>query len=156
MKKTVKICLLTSVALLLVGNSLAHQGATGVVKQRMDAMSEMGDAMKVMADMVKGKREFDPDLVVENTAILDKHAGELAGLFPDTDASRNGKMTEALPVIWDEWQRFEELSGKLQKSVDALREAAKNDIGKRDFRILFTKTAKSCSACHDDYRRPKE
>lgn len=36
-------------------NANAHTGATGVVKQRMDAMSGMADAMKSMASVVKGK-----------------------------------------------------------------------------------------------------
>ena len=35
----------------ICGASLAHDGATGIVKKRMDAMSDIGDQMKAMAAM---------------------------------------------------------------------------------------------------------
>ena len=134
----------------------AHMGASGIVKQRMDAMSEMGDAMKAMGDMVKGKQAFVPETITGYAEVLEKHSGTLLDYFPDTDESRHGKETEALPKIWESWERFEELSNKFVMSVSELKKGAANGLDKRSFRILYSKTAKSCSSCHDDYRRPKE
>ena len=39
--------------------ALAHEGATGVVKERMDLMETQKDAMKLIGDMAKGKTTFD-------------------------------------------------------------------------------------------------
>ncbi|MGD9501441.1 MAG: cytochrome c, partial [Methyloceanibacter sp.] len=39
----------------------AHEGATGVVKERMDLMDSQKDAMKVIGDMAKDKTPFDAE-----------------------------------------------------------------------------------------------
>lgn len=36
-----------------------HDGATGVVKERMDTMKSIGKAMKGLSAMVKGERAYD-------------------------------------------------------------------------------------------------
>ena len=51
--------ILIALTLTATGAVLAHSGATGVVKQRMDAMVDMGDKSKIVANMFKGKTEFD-------------------------------------------------------------------------------------------------
>jgi len=48
---------------LLAGIVYSHTGATGIVKERMDAMLDMGDKSKLVADMFKGKSEFDRNAV---------------------------------------------------------------------------------------------
>ena len=37
----------------------AHGGASGIVKERMDAMGMMGDAVKALKDMMQGKADYD-------------------------------------------------------------------------------------------------
>ena len=39
--------------------ALAHSGATGVVKDRMEAMKAMGDAVKTVTPMMRGEAEYD-------------------------------------------------------------------------------------------------
>jgi hypothetical protein len=41
------------------GVALAHEGATGVVKERMDLMKGQAKQMKLIGDMAKGKKKFD-------------------------------------------------------------------------------------------------
>lgn len=38
-----------------------------------------------------------------STGVLEQHARELLDLFPDSTESRQGMKTEALTVIWDDW-----------------------------------------------------
>ena len=147
--------LLISVALLPV-TPFAHQGATGVVKQRMDAMSEMGDAMGVMADMVKGKRPFDPEQVRASAAQLVQHADKLVELFPDSEESRSGAKTEALPVIWDDWDRFVSLFDALESTLGEFRAISAADLDEQTLRPEFRKIAKACSGCHEDFRKPED
>lgn len=136
--------------------ALAHKGATGIVKQRMDAMSEMGDAMGVMADMVKAKRPFDVQDIKTSISSLDQHSRMMLELFPNTDESRLGMKTEALPVIWDEWERFVALSKQLEERIEAFRAITETGIDEQTLRFEFKKTARACSGCHDDFRKPSE
>ena len=38
--------------------TLAHSGATGVMKERMDTMGEMGDEMKRLTPMMRGQTAY--------------------------------------------------------------------------------------------------
>lgn len=153
---SLSFCLLATTLALLSSNLSAHKGATGIVKQRMDAMSEMGDAMGVMADMVKGKRPLDAEAVQQSTHTLAQHAKQMLDLFPDTHESRNGKGTEALPIIWKDWERFASLTGRLEEEVGSLQAIAANNLDEQTLRAEFRNTARACSACHDDFRKPED
>lgn len=135
---------------------LAHEGATGIVKQRMDAMSEMGDAVKVIADMAKGKSEFDIEEVRASTKVLASHAGNIVDHFPDSEESRNSHVSEALPTIWESWEKFERQAADLENALRELEKDVAADLDQRTLRIAFARTAKACSACHDDFRKPQE
>ncbi len=145
----------TILSVLLTVTASAHKDATGIVKHRMDSMSEMGDAMKTMADMVKGKSKYDQSIIQDSAITLSGHSEKILEYFPDTDDSRNAETSDALPAIWKSWDRFTELSKGLEDVVDDLNQAALSD-DKRILRLAFSKTAKACSACHDDFRKPKE
>ena len=135
---------------------LAHEGATGIVKQRMDSMSEMGDAVKVIADMAKGKSEFNIEAVRASTKVLSSHAGNIVDHFPDSEESRNSHVSEALPAIWESWEKFEQQAEDLKDAVIELENKAALELDARTLRIVFARTAKACSACHDDFRKPQE
>ena len=54
-----RLALLASLMLVAVPLALAHEEATGVVKERMDLMDSQKDAMKIIGLMAKGKTPFD-------------------------------------------------------------------------------------------------
>ena len=149
----INLVLLGSIAITTV---FAHEGATGVVKQRMDAMSEMGDAVKVIADMAKGKSEFNIDQVRSSTKVLSSHAANIIDHFPDSEESRNSHVSEALPAIWESWEKFERQAADLEDAVKELEKKLAADLDQRTLRIAFARTAKACSACHDDFRKPQD
>ena len=138
--------------LLLFGEVSAHGGATGVVKERMELMKSMGDRMKKMGDMVKGKVAFDAALIAASAREIEQKAPEIAHLFPE---GSNDKPSEALPRIWEDRGKFDELT------EDMIQEAAKlSDVAiagdKRSIMIQFTKLGKTCSSCHTDFRKKQE
>ena len=48
----------------------AHKGATGIVKERMDLMTNISKRLKLVVQMIRGKRPFDGNAVaVASTAI---------------------------------------------------------------------------------------
>ncbi len=137
-------------------SSIAHKGATGIIKQRMDVMSEMGDAMKLIGDMVKGKTAYDLDTIRQAVSQLSEHAPGIIEQFPDTQESQNFNMSEALPKIWESKPEFDEMARQLEIRISELQMVINVELNKPELRKAFVKTVKACSTCHDDYRKPKE
>jgi cytochrome c556 len=106
------------------GAVLAHDGATGVVKDRMDAMESMGKAMKTVAGMMEAGDDYDADKVRDAARTIAGHGGDaLTKLFPEGSTE---KPSRALPAIWSEWPRFQDLAAQLVTYAKALEEAADN------------------------------
>ncbi|MEQ8365152.1 MAG: cytochrome c, partial [Roseicyclus sp.] len=64
--------------------AFAHSGATGVVKERMDAMKSMGDAIKRIQPMMSGEAGYDEAAVREVARAIAAEAGKaMIGKFPE-------------------------------------------------------------------------
>jgi cytochrome c556 len=106
--------------------ALAHGGATGIVKERMDAMGAMGDAMKSLTSIMRGETDYDAETVRKGAEVIQSHSGEaLTKLFPEH--SIEGP-SEAKPEIWSNWQEFETLADQLDLFAAALGKAADNGL----------------------------
>lgn len=143
-----------------IGDTFAHGGASGVVEMRMQAMEAMSDHAEAVGDMLKGKRPLEPEAVRSAAAAFAEHGQRIPELFPDNEASREGAETEALPAIWEDWERFSalaarfvELSGGLAKTADALEpDTTLADPAARAVKAAFFRAAKNCSGCHERFR----
>ncbi|WP_415886490.1 c-type cytochrome [Neptuniibacter sp. QD37_6] len=172
------------VAVMMLGQPLAayaHGGATGIVKERMDAMEDMKGAMKTVSDMFKGKIPYEPVQVRVAAETINMHAGEnLTKLFPEGSLDHP---TEAKAEIWQDWDRFQHLSKELERISQGLYDAADNvgaentedtsasmmgmaaapevQEGAESFatmpvEVVFERLSDNCSACHTDYRVEKD
>lgn len=131
----------------------AHGGATGVVKQRMDAMGTAGDAMKALKGYVTGETPFDAAQVENLAKAIGATAGEkLTALFPKGSLDMP---SEAKPEIWDQWERFESLAKDLELKSAALAEGMTKPDAAQTFRAGFGQVAQTCKACHTDFREKK-
>ncbi len=146
-------------AFLLIGtvalsaSLLAHSGATGVVKERMDSMSSMATAMKTIADMIKEKVPFDETEVRRSSNTLYVHAKTIPILFPDSVMSRKGDSTRAHPSVWKRWEAFVAIAARLEIESGSLGAAAAG--GDRSAVVSgFVRAAKACRDCHVAFRRP--
>lgn len=103
--------------------ALAHGGATGIVKERMDGMSAMGSAVKTLSDMFRSGN-YDAELVANGADAILMHSGkQLVSLFPE---GSGGAPSEAKPEVWNAWEEFEELAMQLELAATALKENASN------------------------------
>jgi cytochrome c556 len=128
----------------------AHSGATGIVKKRMDAMTEMKTAMAVIGKMLNGRTVFDRAKGRASAGKIAKHASNMLVLYPDNAESRQ-KVSKARNEIWTDWERFESMAQDLHAVADELKVSF--ETGKLEsVRPVFRKTGKSCSACHQDFR----
>ncbi len=152
------------IAVVIAGQAIAHTGAIGIVKERMDSMSTLGDHAKRVGDMLKGKASFDLDAIDAAAQAFVTHGDKIPTLFPNTEDSRENTVTEALPAIWNNWDDFVALAEKFANDSRALltlsNELKDSTQGVEDqsraVRSVFFKAAKNCSACHERFRLDKD
>ena len=65
-------------------------------------------------------------------------------------------MSEALPEVWVSKDRFDRLATELKARIEELAVITDSEPDQAKLRLAFVKVTKACSACHDDYRKPKD
>jgi cytochrome c556 len=152
----------------LASTALAHDKATGIVKERMDGMGVLSTAMKSILAQTQSKTP-DPEALKEAARAIQDHAGEaMTKRFPEGSLDYPSEAKEA---IWQDWTRFQHLAQQLDLLAKGLEFAAANPLtGKRaelqDNRMLmdigamgpdevFTLLGKNCVACHKEFRAKK-
>lgn len=136
--------------------AVAHQGATGVVKERMDQMGGVAKAMKALGAMFKGEQPYDAEAARALSSTIAASSGsELSVLFPKHSMD---PPTEARHEIWTDWDKFSSLADEMQASALALAKGAANpadgSAGPKPV-DLFRELAGTCKACHQDFRIKK-
>ncbi|MAS04790.1 MAG: cytochrome C [Ahrensia sp.] len=104
----------------------AHGGATGIVKERMEAMGTMSDVVKALSAMMRGETAYNADAVRDGAETIRRHAGEaLTGLFPE---GSGGEPSEAKAEVWSNWDEFSALAAQLETLSEGLGLAADNGL----------------------------
>ena len=137
------------IILCLTGLAFAHSGATGIVQERMQSMKDIGKHMKTIGEMIKGKTNYDAEIVHESALIISRHAAQIAPLFP---ANSTIAPSEASPEIWKDWNDFVTIADMLKLEALELSQIAKGVSNSEDIKDLFGKAAKTCTGCHKKYR----
>jgi cytochrome c556 len=135
------------------GAAWAHGGATGIVKERMDAMSAIGKNMKSVGQMLKTSPDIDPNLVAKAGEAIASHSGDaLIKLFPEGSLKAP---SEASPAIWSEWSKFSDYADSLQTSALGMKSLADQGADKKSVAAAFGKVAATCKSCHEAFRIKK-
>ncbi len=129
----------------------AHKGATGVVKQRMEAMKGQ---LKKIDEMMEGKTTYDDKKIRQALDYIHDNAGpQMTKLFPKGTAH---KPSEADLAIWTSWSEFDKLALQLNHSTDDFRaKLGKEKVNKKSKKSLqasYLSLSKACKACHDSFR----
>lgn len=143
----------TFLALLFVAanaNALDQQQAEKVAEVRESVMTVVGWNIGPMAAMAKEELPYDAAEFAKRARRIAEMLAMSADAFrPDTrDAVLD---TEALDVIWEEFDEFARLSQEAQEKAVAAEAAA--DSG--DFaraRAAFLDMGEACKKCHDRFR----
>ena len=134
-------------SILLGFNAYAEQSSEETIKARKALFSKnYRTAKKVQSLSASGEFDEAKELMIEmsdNYKILIK-------LFPDN--TKEGFKTEALPVIWEEKDVFNNL---MQKSSDDMIKLTSlieetDDVGGAIKQLMWS----NCKACHSKYRVP--
>lgn len=125
------------------GAAFAHQGAMGVVKERMDAMGRVQGDAKVIGQMLRGQTAFDADAARAALDRLVEEARAIPGHFEVRDVSAP---SEARELIWTEFDTFTGLADEMANAA----------MGPADtpeaLRQTFIAVGAACGACHQKYR----
>lgn len=81
----------------------AHEGAEGMVKERMDRFKDNKAAMKA----IKGNLSGDAAVIAQKASEIEAWASEMVNFFPEGSSQ---PPSEALPAIWEAFDHFTELA----------------------------------------------
>jgi cytochrome c556 len=136
-------------AALIAGVALAHEGATGIVKDRMAMMQNMELQLKAIQAMLSGWAQFDPAALRKYVAALHESCHQSESLFPP---GSRGQGTHAKPAVWDNPKAFREEFQKLHAASEALVEIVA-DGDRIDIAIATVDLQKTCDGCHATFRK---
>lgn len=127
----------------------AHEGATGPTKARMDAMSDMGRALKTLTLAARGGRVLNDPAMEASIKILQQKSATLPALFAKQEIPAN---SDALPSIWDDPKGFEQSIAAYMVATDRLGVAYKAGDNDGLLRALRG-AAGTCNTCHRSFRK---
>ena len=129
--------------------ALAHSGATGIVKERMDLMSRIGKDTRAMAAMSRGRDDIDWSLIIE----AGKHATMTSKHLPMQFPADSFKSpSEAKETILTDKEGFQAQVDALWLAGLALTTAGETQ-DEDSFKLAFGAYAQTCKACHSKYRQ---
>jgi cytochrome c556 len=131
-----------------VSIAVAHDHATGIVKERMDMMESMAKHMKAITERIKSKSDL-AGIKVDAEAIA-AHAPHMVHLFLKGSMQ---KPTEARATIWQNWEDFEAKARALEIESNKLAKTDASDFMAIEGRVRAVSQA--CGACHEKYRVKK-
>ena len=130
----------------------AHQGASGIVLERMQSMEALSTSMKALSPIVRGQAAFDADAISPFLPALSHLTAEqMVAYFP---TGTDGGTSEAAETIWSDAAGFAAEAQAFEASVATLFAAV--EAGDADgFNTAFRSVAGSCKSCHQSYRISK-
>lgn len=149
MKKTL---LAAGVAIIvggLAGPALAQVKPDVLVKQRQAVMTLQGKYFGPIAGMASGKvTPYNADVVARSATYLENLAQMAWDGFHE---SAKGEKSRALPAIWEQKAKFDELAQRLQTETIKLGQVAraKDEAGVKQ---QYAAVGKVCGACHESFR----
>ena len=125
--------------------ALAHKGASGIVKERMDRFKASEKATKRIKQALS---RGDTAMVVAEATFLLSWAREMESFFPENS---NQPPSEAKDEIWLQWDDFVGAIHSFDRAAQALIE----DVATQDSRPVseaFKEMTRSCKSCHQQFR----
>jgi cytochrome c556 len=133
----------------LAGTAAAQAKPDVLVKQRQSAMTLIGKYWGPIAGMASGKvSPYNADVISRNATYLENLAQMPWDGFHE---STKGEKTRALPAMWEQRAKFDELAQRLQTETAKLGEVArkKDEAGVKQ---QYAAVGKVCGACHESFR----
>lgn len=146
-KLTVAICAAAAVAACSL-TAVAEPSAEDAFKYRQAVMTSLRGHIGAASMIVRG--------LVEDKGYLEHHAlGLKNGVAEIHRVFQHGSVTEeseALPVIWEDPEKFREVIKKSETATAAFYETVAGGGDDAAIGAAFREVGMSCRGCHDDFR----
>jgi len=140
----------TTVLALGWGSASAHDGASGIVKERMDQMKGFAAASKKIKSELSKGAAYDPVVVSAEAVRIARHAGaKLTKFYPQGSLHAP---SEASAAIWQNNTDFEAAAQQLVERALALGNAPTSESATTAFAALL----QNCAACHQHFRQKRK
>ena len=125
--------------------ALAHSGATGIIKERMDMFKKNQNNLKAIKSHIRSEKY---ESIVKLADEIRDWAVKMPDYFPE---GSNEKPSEASPTIWTDFDGFKNAAMKNETTAKQLIAAAKAEDQKA---VVdgFKAVAASCKSCHQSYK----
>jgi cytochrome c556 len=140
------LCAFGVVLLVSGSTSLGHEGATGIVKQRMDEMEKIGRIMKRINERLNSKRGLGE--IAHDAEEIRMMAVRMPSLFPQGSLDNH---TEARTAVWERWPEFTQIAQQLQDQARKLATTARSGT-EAEVAAQFRTMSRTCSNCHEAFR----
>ena len=123
----------------------AHNGATGIVKERMDMFKKNQNNLKVIKSHIRSENY---DSIIKLADEIRDWAVKMPEYFPE---GSNNKPSEASPAIWADFGGFKDAALKNEKAAEKLVAAAQAE-DQNEVVDSFKAVAGTCKSCHQSYK----
>ncbi len=137
---------------LLAVAALAHSGATGIVKERMDSMKSIGSSMKAISKLDWSQPEKARNELRNSAETIRGHAAHIVKQFP---AGSIKGPSEAIPAIWEKPDEFKRLADALENRAGELAAIASRISSAEEAKSHMAGIGETCKTCHEGFRKKK-
>lgn len=156
MKKKILSLAVAGVVAVTVTATVMGQGRPSPDEQalafRQGLMTVIANVATPMLLMQRGRMPYDAKVVTRNARELAALAGIIPQAFEHDTSSASGLKTMALPVVWQDHDKFLTNAHKLETEAQALEKATRG--GNEDaVKMAIMNTGAVCGDCHNDFRQ---
>ena len=125
----------------------AEPSAEDAYKYRESIMTSLKGHAGAISMQTRGL-DGDPSHISSHAQAIANLGAELSSIFPEGSDVED---SEALPIIWEEPEKFAEALAKAEEAMAALGAAASdNDL--ETIGLAFKNVGQACKGCHERYR----
>ena len=128
--------------------SFSNDGATGIVKERMDKFQESKNLMRTIN---KSLSDNNFDIIRQSAEKLNKWAIEMHKYFPKGSEANSSNKSQASGNIWSDPGGFKKAVKKFEITSAKLIKISQNK-NIDDTVSSFREVAASCKGCHKQFR----
>lgn len=125
-----------------------------IIDYRQGAMQVTKYHFSTIADMLKGKIEYDQAAVQKHADVVQMMSTLVKDEFPEGTDALAGE-TNALIDVWDKPDEFADKVAEFEETAIELEKAAEAG-DKARLAAAVKDVGSSCKACHDDFRQDDE
>ena len=129
-------------------SSYSHEGATGIIKERMEKFQESKNLMRTIN---KSLSDNNFDIISQSAEKLNQWASEMHKYFPKGSEASASNKSQASGDIWSDPEGFKKAVKKFEIASAKLIKISQNK-NIDDTVSSFREVAGSCKGCHQKFR----